>query len=65
MSVNPTQVPLAYGWQTKQFAIDPNDPGRGTLVNCWAFPSTTAVSAAVVTPVTEYAANPTGGGYTQ
>jgi hypothetical protein len=63
MAVDPTLHPEAYGWQSKQFAIDPNDPGAGTVVSCWAYPSAAAVAAALVNPKEEHVDSPTGGGY--
>lgn len=63
MTVNPTLHPEAYGWQTKQFAIDPNDPAAGTLVGCWAYPSAEAVAAALITPKEEHTDSPHDGGY--
>ena len=34
-----------YGWQIKQFAIDPNDPSAGNVIADLAYPAATAVTA--------------------
>jgi hypothetical protein len=51
-----------FGWQTKQFVIDPNAQTRSSILDCLAYPATAGIAAEANTPATEQAADPGGGG---